>query len=131
AVHVFQESLLIGLSVLAYRFVVPSRIANDLVIHIRDVHDMLQLEAAHPEQTPEDIHCDEGPEIADMAVVVDGWSAGIHANGIVHRGRKLLDFAGKRVVETQGHKRSKLLILGGSGGGVNENNRVVANWVIL
>ena len=59
----------------------PSRagIANDLVVHVGDVHHVIQLEAALPQEAAQQIDDDEGAEVADVSVVVDRGPAGVHA----------------------------------------------------
>src|SRR5204863_5427970 len=88
--------------VLVYRLVLLGGITDDLVIHISDIHYMLEVEAALAKCAPQDVHGHKGTEIADVAIIIDGWPAGIHADGVVHRRRKFLHLAGKRVVKMKG-----------------------------
>ena len=89
--HVFEERLFILFRVLMDRLVLARRVADDLVIHVGNVHHVLQLITALPQEPAQDIHGHEGAEVADMAVVIDGEAAGIHADCVVLRGRKFFD----------------------------------------
>ena len=62
----------------------------------------MKLESALAQEAAQNIHSDEGAEVADMAVVVDGGAAGVHADGIVRGRSELFHLAGERVVETEG-----------------------------
>ena len=63
---------------------------------------MLKLVAALAQEAPQDILGNKGAEVADVAVIVNRWAAGIHADGIVRFRRKLFYLARKRVVKMQG-----------------------------
>ena len=95
------ETLLILARVLLHCPLVARRIADDLVIHVSDVHDVLELEAALAQEAPQDIHGDKGAEVADVAVVVDRGAAGVHANVIVRGRSEFFHLAGKRVVKAK------------------------------
>ena len=99
--HVFKKRFFVFARVLLDCLFVTRRIADDLVIHVSNIHDVLKLEAALAQKTTQDIDCDKRTEVADMAVVIDGRAAGIHANGIVRGRGKLFHFAGERVVESE------------------------------
>jgi hypothetical protein len=62
---------------------------------------MLKLEAALAQKAPQNIDGDKCAEVADMAVVIHGRAAGIHANGIVGGRGDFLYLAGERVVESK------------------------------
>jgi len=40
-----------------------------------------------------------------VAVIVDGWSAGIHADAVAVQRMEIFDLSGKGVIETQCHGR--------------------------
>ena len=61
-------------------------VADDLVVHVGDVHHVIELESIGAEALAEEIDEGEGAEIADVCEVVDGGAAGVHADGIVARG---------------------------------------------
>src|SRR5206468_202540 len=83
----------------------PRGIADDLVIHVSNVHHMLQFVAALQQEASQDVHGNKGAEVSNMAVVVDRGTAGIHADGVVLGGGELFHLAGKRVVEAQGQTK--------------------------
>ncbi len=78
---------------------VARRVANDLVVNVGDVHYVSELMTTLAEETAKKIDYQEGAEVANMSVIVDGGPARVHSNKIVGSGRKLLNFAGQRVVE--------------------------------
>src|SRR5262249_29150804 len=80
-------------------FVLARGIANNLVVHIRDVHHVLELVSALPQETPQNIHGHEGAEVADVPVVVNRGPAVIHADSVSLRWFELLHLTGERVVE--------------------------------
>ena len=55
------------------------------------------------EEAAEDVDLEEGAEIADVAVVVDGGAAGVHAKGVTVGGSKLLDGRREGIKESYGH----------------------------
>ena len=90
-------------------------VADDLVVHVGDVHDMVNFVSALAQESAEEIDGDEGAEIADMAVVVNRRSAGVHADFVVAQRTELLDLRRHRVVQAKGHRmrrKSELKILG-------------------
>ena len=78
-------------------------VADDLVVHVGDVHHVLQLEAALLEEAPQGVDDDEGAEVADVAVVVDRGPAGIHADQVIFQGMKLFDLAGQSIEKLKRH----------------------------
>ena len=80
------------------------RVADDLVVHVGDVHDVLQLVAALPQEAAQQFDDDEGAEVADVAVVVNRGPAGVHADGVVFQRVELLDFGGQSIEELKRHK---------------------------
>src|SRR5579872_827331 len=77
-------------------------VADDLVIHVRNIHHVVELEAALAQKAAQDVHGDKGAEVADVAVVIHCRPARVHADGVVHSGSKLLHPARKRVVKLKG-----------------------------
>ncbi len=55
--------------------------------------------SALPQEARQDIDRHKSAEIADVSVVVNGRSTGIHANLLPIEGLELLDFSRHRVVE--------------------------------
>ena len=83
--------------------------ANDFVYDVRDVHHVIELEAARGEPAAQDVLKSEGPQVADVDVVVDRGPAGVHAHDVVVEGGERLHLLGEGVVETQGHSERILL----------------------
>ena len=75
------------------------RIGDDAIVHVRQVHHMVQLESAKLQEATQNILKDERPIVADVRVVVDRRPAGIHAHFARFLGHELLDLAGQRVVQ--------------------------------
>ena len=55
-------------------------VGDDAVVDIGEVHDVGEAEAAEFEKAAEDVLEDEGAEVADVGVVVDGGAAGVHGD---------------------------------------------------
>jgi hypothetical protein len=60
-----------------------------------------ELAASLAKKTAENVHRHKCPKIADVPIVIDGRAAGVHPDGIVRGGGKLLNLAGQRVVEME------------------------------
>src|SRR6185295_17222280 len=58
---------------------------DDAVVHVRDVHDLDHLVSLVPQGAAQEVRGHEAPEITDVAAVVDGEAADVHA----HLGRLL------------------------------------------
>ena len=73
--------------------------ADDLVLHIGDVHDVFHGEALELQVAPDQIRKDKRPEVTDVREVVNGRAAAIHADGFSDgiEGTKFLNGAGQRV----------------------------------
>ncbi len=82
---VLQKSLGIDVGVFSQRLVLGHGIADDLVVHVGNVHDVVEAESAGAQPFAQDVEEREGPEVADMGVIVDRGAAGIHADGVVAR----------------------------------------------
>ncbi len=99
-VHVFEEGLFVfrGCS---RSMVEVGRcgVADDLVVDVGDVHDVADGDAVLLEDAAKEIDVEEGAEVADVAVVVDGGAAGVHAEGLVVRRREGFDAAAEGVEE--------------------------------
>ena len=89
--------------VLLHADAVAGGVADDLVVDVGDVHDVADVVSGLEKKAVEKIDGDECAEIADVAVVVDGGSAGVHADVVVVDGVEVFDLGGERVVETNGH----------------------------
>ena len=98
---VFEKRLLVFRRVLLYGHARRGSIADDLVVHVGDVHDVMDLVSALAQVAAQNVHGHEGAEVADVAVVVDGRSAGVHADLVVHERPEFFNFAGKCVEQAQ------------------------------
>jgi len=99
--HVFEKSLFILVGIFLDALVLGCGILNDPIIHVCNVHDVLEFEAALTQEPPQNIDGYKCAEIANVGIVIHGRTAGIHANGIVSGRSKLFHLAGKRVVESE------------------------------
>ena len=102
-VEVFEEGLFEAGSVLADGYPGSRGVADDLVVDVGDVHDVAGGDSLQPEEAAEHVDLEEGPEVADVAVVVDGRSAGVHAERLTVGGREFLNAAGESIEESDGH----------------------------
>ena len=101
--QVLEKRLLIFLRVLADSHARRRRVANDLVVHVGDVHDVAHLGAQQPQRPPQHIHLQKRPEIPDVPVVVDRRPARIHPQSLAVRGRQRFHLPRQRVVKV--HRR--------------------------
>ena len=70
-------------------------VADDLVVDVGDVHDVPGDDSLQPEEAAEDVDLEEGPEVADVAVVINRRPAGVHAEGLAVGRREFFDAAGE------------------------------------
>ena len=81
------------------------RIRDDAVVHVRQVHDVVQLESAKFQEPPQNVLKHERAVIADVRVVVDRRPARVHAHFARLLGDEALDLSGQRVVQLNfGHR---------------------------
>jgi len=55
-------------------------IPDDFVLHVRDVHAVLDLMTCGPEGSFEEILEQEGPQVSDVGVIVDGGTTGVQGD---------------------------------------------------
>ncbi len=72
-------------------------VADDLVVHVGNVHDVHQLESALAQVAAQHVHGDKRAEITDVAVVVNRGPAGVEANRLAVGRSKFFNPAAKRV----------------------------------
>ena len=99
-----RNACAILLGVLLHGDAIARGIADDLVVHVGDVHDVLQLVAALLQEAPQRVDHDEGAEVADVAVVIHRGTAGVHADQVVFQWMKLLDLAGQGIEKLKRHE---------------------------
>ena len=109
--RIFQKRLLVFFRILPHAQRLLRCIADDLVVHVSDVHHVAQLESALPQKTAQDVERYKRPEVADVAVVVHRRPAGIHAHFLVVQRCEFLQLAGERVKDFQRHGRDKATIV--------------------
>src|SRR5262249_18733866 len=103
---VFQECLLEFGRIFLDADGVAGGVANDLVVNVSDVHRVPQVESALAEKAAKDIDRNEGAEIANVAVIVNGGTAGVHADLLCVESAEVFHFSGKRVVDAKRHEES-------------------------
>ncbi len=101
--HVFEKGLLVAGAVLADGLAGGGGIADDLVVDVGDVHDVVEGEAVEAGGAAQDVDMQEGAEVADVAVVVDGGAATIEAEGVTVRGEERFVFSGESIEEFESH----------------------------
>ena len=80
-----RKALRVDGGVFLERFVLGHGVADDLVVHVGDVHDVVEAEAAGAQPVAQDVDESEGAEVADVGEIVDRGAAGVHADGVVAR----------------------------------------------
>ena len=94
---------------------------DDLVVHVRDVHHVRDLEAFEFEVAPDEVAEDERAPVADVREVIDRRPAAIHADllagrierdELLHRARQCVEqfqthSCGSRVSEADGKQKGK------------------------
>ena len=109
---IFEKCFLVLGRVLLHTHAIARGVANDFVVHVGDIHDVayresalqlllhrLRLVSTLPQEPAQEVDRDERAKVADVAVIVDGRSAGIHADFAIVQGMELLDSRGHSVVK--------------------------------
>ena len=102
-VEVFEEGALVARGVVGDGDALRGGVADDLVVDVGDVHDVLDLDALLLKKAAEQIDMDEGAEVADVAVVVDGGAAGVEGEGLAVRRGERFDLCAEGVEELKCH----------------------------
>ena len=89
---VFEKCFLVLRRVLLNRNASLCRIANDLVIHVGNVHDVAKFVSTLAEVATKNINRNKGAEVAYMPIVINSRPAGIHADFVVLQRPEILDF---------------------------------------
>ena len=105
---VFKKGFLILGRVLLNRDSGLCGVANNLVVNVGNVHDVVKFVSALAQVTAQDVHRDKGAKISDVPVVINRGPARIHANLVALQRAELFDLAGQRVVKAQGHEKGKV-----------------------
>jgi len=80
------------------------RIADDLVIHVRNVHHMADAHPLQVQEPPQHIHLQKGAEVPDMPVVVDRRPTGIHAQFDPIHGSQFVQLSAEGIKEAKSHR---------------------------
>ena len=99
--HVLEEGVLEAFAVGADIESEGGGVADDLVVDVRDVHDVADGDPMLPEGATEDVDVEEGAEVADVAEVVDGGAAGVHTQFAAIGGSEGFDLPAEGVEELQ------------------------------
>src|SRR5207248_591432 len=97
---IVEKGFLVYRCVLGERFLFGHGVADDLVVDVGDVHDVVEPHAAEPQPAAKNVVEGEGAEISDMGETVDGWSARVHAHGVVPGGGKLFHLVRQSIGKT-------------------------------
>ena len=100
---ILQERLRVYGGVFAQGLFFGRRVADDFVIHVGDVHHVIQAVTAGSQPPPQNVDEGEGAEVANVGVAVDGGTAGVQAHRVIARRVKLLDALREGVIKTQRH----------------------------
>ncbi len=111
-IQILKKSLLETLRVLADGNPCRRRVANNLVVHVGDVHHVADADSGQLQEAPQHVHLQERAEVADVAVVVDRGPAGVHAEGCAVGGRERVHLSREGIKEAQGHRLELLFLLG-------------------
>ena len=106
---IVEESLRELLGVLADVSSGCGGVGNDAVVHIGQIYDVFELEAAQLEEATQNVLEDKSAVIADVGVVIDGRAATVHAHLAGFLRNEGFDFSRQSIVELDfGHRRSVL-----------------------
>ncbi len=103
--RVFEEGFFVFGGVVLYAEAFLGGFADDFVVHVGNVHDVADLIAALQQKAMQDVHGDNGAKVADVHVVINRGTAGIHADFVGLSGSERLELSGERIVETKSHRR--------------------------
>ena len=102
-IDIFEESFDVACRVFANGLAGSGGVPDDFVIHVGDVHDVANRHSREFEETAQDIDLEEGAEVADVPVIVNGGSASVHAQRRAVRGGEHVDFSGQSIKEANRH----------------------------
>ena len=107
-VHILKKSPLKACRILADGDARRRSVADDLVVHVGNVHYMENLDARQLEKTPQHVHLEKSAEVADVAVVINGRAAGVHTQRLAVGGRERVDLSRKSIEKPQSHQSNFL-----------------------
>src|SRR5438128_884038 len=82
---ILQKGVLINGSVVCQRLLPRQGVADDLVFHVRDVHDMVETKSTGMQPAAKQVVKYERSEISNVRKIVDRGAASVHAHGVILR----------------------------------------------
>src|SRR5262245_5468471 len=89
---ILEKGLFKSGGILPHAKMIASGVADDLVVHVRDIHHVIELVAAAAQEASQNVNRDEGAEVPDVSVVIDSRAAGVHSNLLRFDGAEVLEF---------------------------------------
>src|SRR6185503_12191844 len=86
------------------RYFLLAAAIDRLVVNVGHVHDLTHIISVILKRAPYKIIHDESPVVAYMGRIIGGRPAVVDGNSALAQGFKYLDFAGKRVMESDVHE---------------------------
>ena len=87
-------------------------VADDLVVHVGNVHHVAHGHAAQAQKAPQNVDLQKSAEVADVAVVVDRRPAGVHAQCLAVGGLERIQLSREGVEKAEGHReRNSYMVL--------------------
>ena len=111
--RILEECFLILRCVLLHIDSRLGRVADNFVVHVSDVHDVMEFMSALAKVAAQNINRNEGTEIANVAVVVNRRPASVHADFVVHQRPEFLNFSRECVEQAKWHGVKRTFILWG------------------
>ena len=96
---ILEEGVLVFLREVVERDVGGAGAADGLVVDIRQIHDMLDVEIEEAESPLEDVFEGVASEVADVGEIIDGGAACVQADMVVFNRFELLNAVCQGVVE--------------------------------
>src|SRR5208337_4216366 len=81
-----------------------SRVFDNAVVHIRNVHYVAHLGASQQQEAAQHIDLEKGAEVTDVAVIVDRGPAGVHAQGLAVFSDERVELSGESIEKAEGHR---------------------------
>ena len=83
-------------------------VADDLVVHVGNVHHVANLDPRQLEKAPQHVHLEKRAEVADVAVVIDRGATSVHAQRLAVGGRERVHLSRKSIEKPQSHQSNFL-----------------------
>ena len=79
---------------------IAGSVADDLIVHVGDVHYVVEAISGATQEAAKNIHRDKCAEVSDVPIIVDGRAAGVHPNPLRFDGAKLFELSRECVEES-------------------------------